>query len=137
MQRGGRSSPCCLQAVTVWIRALRPPLTIPDAPPQAAGRPPDPRSASPTQTRVPTLTFSARSPHFCRKGFYFQPASNFARREVCAQLRYRREVWRACAARPCVHWRARVQGVNRVQGVEGGGAGGDTKVTFLLIVWTK
>lgn len=40
MQSGGRGSPCCLQAVTVWIRALRTPLTVTHAPPQAAARPP-------------------------------------------------------------------------------------------------
>lgn len=35
------------------------------------------------------------------------------------------------------HWRARVQRVKGVQRGEVGGSEGDTKVTFLLIVWTK
>lgn len=134
MQRGGRSSPCCLQAVTVWIRALQPPLTITDAPPKHRRGPfPDALAAlhRPEFRLSPSLAAALIS---AENSFIFSPrqtlcaeefALNFVTAESCGAHAHR------------CHWRARVQRVKGVQRGEVGGSEGDTKVTFLLIVWTK
>lgn len=139
MQRGGRSSPCCLQAVTVWIRALQPPLTITDAPPKRATY--DPRTSSQRFTDSNPIPDSRR---LCpQRSFLPKTLLFLARLKLCAprSLRstsYRRELRCACAVLPCADTGG--QGSNGLMGFKGvreGDSGGDTKVTFLLIVWTK
>lgn len=134
MQRGGRSSPCCLQAVTVWIRALQPPLTRSDAPPKrAAGR------SAVALTAFRRLSPSSPVSHLVcpQRSFLPKTLLFLARLKLCAprSLRstsYRRELRGACAVLPCVHWRARVQRVNGVQRGVGGGFGGRYQSDILI-----
>lgn len=81
MQRGCRSSPCCLQAVTVWIRALQPPLTITDAPPRPAGSRPTPSRRFTRSDPSPDshLRCSQRS-FLTKKSVIFKP-----RQTLCAE----------------------------------------------------
>lgn len=145
MQRGCGSSPCCLQAVTVWITALQPPLTITDPLRH------DPAGFRPTPSRLLTrsdpspdshLRCSQRSflhpPPPQKKSFVFKAASNFcAPRSLRSTWLLQRSVarMRGASMRPLASKGSK--GLMGFRGLRERVRRGDTKVTFLLIVWTK
>lgn len=133
MQRGGRSSPCCLQAVTVWIRALQPPLTITEAPPKRATY--DPRTSSQRFTDsnpIPDSHLLCPQRSFLPKTLLFLACLKLCAPRSLRSTSYRRELRCACAVLPCGHWRARVQRVNGVQRGAGGGFGGRYQSDILI-----
>lgn len=137
MQRGGRSSPCCLQAVTVWTRDQSAPATA-DHYPRITQNITHSRSPGASSQRftdsnpIPDSRLRCPQRSFLPKTLLF-----LARLKLCAprSLRptsYRREQRCACALLPCGHWRARVQRVNGVQRGAGGGDGGRYQSDILI-----